>query len=110
MAPLSGDSFHLLLPGMEADRVHLFLQELKQPHPNDHVVVVWDNAPCHRRKDLRAIDGLTLVPLPPYAPQLSPAERFFEAIRRSTANRGFDDLAAQEDRICEGVNRWSGDP
>jgi len=76
-APLSGESFHLMLPAMDSNATLLFLQELKKQHPQKHVVV-WDNAPCHRRKDVRKIDGLTLVPLSPYAPELNPTERFFE--------------------------------
>ena len=30
------------------------------------------------RKDIREIPGLTVLFLPPYSPQLNPAERFFE--------------------------------
>lgn len=105
--PLTGDSFHLILPAMTADITHLFLTELKKQHPQQEVVVVWDNAPCHRRKDMREIDGLTIVPLPSYSPELNPAERFFEEIRKVTANRIFDDLDAQADRITEAVKNWS---
>lgn len=65
VAPLSGANFHLLLSVMKANLVHLYLSELKKRHPNEHVVVVWDNAPWHRRRDVDAIEGLTLVPLPP---------------------------------------------
>ena len=43
--------------------------------------LVWDRAPSHRDADVRAI-GLPLVELPPYSPELNPAERLFEEIRR----------------------------
>jgi transposase len=46
--------------------------------------VVLDNAPCHRRKDIGEIPGLTVLFLPPYSPELNPAERFFEELRRAT--------------------------
>ena len=79
----------------------------KRKHPNEHVVVVLDKAPCHRRKDLREIPGLSLVFLPPYAPQLNPAERFFEEIRRATANTIFSELDDIEAAITKAVNRWA---
>ena len=104
--PINGESFHLILPTMTTDLMLLFLTELKKQHPTQPVVVVCDNAPCHRRKDLHTIDGLTLIHLPSYSPQLNPAERFFEEIRRATANRIFDSLTKQAERITGAINEW----
>jgi hypothetical protein len=42
--------------------------------------VVWDGAPGHRSLAVRAC-GATCVALPPYLPELDPAERVFRAIR-----------------------------
>ena len=109
VAPLTGESFHLMLPDMDGDVTKLFLQELKKKHPNEHVVIVWDNAPCHRRRDMKTIDGMTIIPLPPYSPELNPAERFFEEMRRETANTVFADLKTQEDVISKAVKKWAQD-
>jgi len=106
IAPFTGENFHFLLPAMDGDMTYLFLRELKKQHPTQHVVVVWDNAPCHRRKDMQEIDGLTVVPLPPYSPELNPAERYFEEIRRVTANRVFESLEKQEELITEAIKKW----
>jgi len=110
VAPLTGKSFHLLLPAMESDLTLLFLHKLKELHPDEHVVVVWDNAPCHRRADHFEIEGVTIINLPPYSPQLNPSERFFEELRRGTANSVFDDLASYEEVITAEINRWCDDP
>jgi len=109
LSPNTGKSFHLILPAMTADITHLFLRKLKEQHPKEEVVIVWDNAPCHRRKDMKEIDGLTVVPLPSYSPELNPTERFFEEMRRATANRVFDNLGKQAELITKAVNRWSDD-
>lgn len=61
-------------------------------------------------KLLQTIPGLTLVFLPSYSPELNPAERFFEEIRRATANRIFESIEKQEAVITMVVNRWSNDP
>jgi hypothetical protein len=58
--------------------------------------LVWDNAPSHRDADVADV-GPALVPLPPYSPELNPAERLFEAIRRrleGTVYATLDDKAA----------------
>ena len=106
--PITGDSFHLLgFDDMNTEAEYIFLTELKKQHPDEHVVVVLDNAPCHRPHVLHSIEGLTLIKLPPYSPELNPVERFFEEVRRSTANQIFDTLETLEDIITKTVNDWT---
>lgn len=107
LSPLTGEDFHLLLPTMTSDLMFVFLTELKKNHPHQDVFVVLDNAPCHRRKDLHEIEGLTLIHLPPYSPELNPVERFFEEIRRATANRVFESLETCEEVITKAINSFT---
>ncbi len=41
----------------------------------EHVALVLDGAGWHSGKTLRVPDNITLVPLPPYSPELNPVER-----------------------------------
>lgn len=110
VSPLSGESFHLLgIDEMDTEAEFVFLTELKKKYPNEHVIVVWDNAPCHRSKRLKEILGITIIRLPSYSPELNPAERFFEEIRRKTANLIFPGIVALEEAIVNAVNGWSND-
>jgi len=43
--------------------------------------LVWDNAPSHRAKVVTQV-GLPIAYLPPFSPELNPAERIFEEVRR----------------------------
>ncbi len=43
--------------------------------------LVWDRAPSHGAKIVEAV-GLPLVKQPPASPELNPAERVFEELRR----------------------------
>jgi len=69
------------------------------------VIVVWDNAPCHRPIMHRQIPGLIVLFLPPYSPELNPAERFFEELRKASANQIFKSIEEQETvierKLCE---------
>ena len=110
VAPLTGESFHLMgIDGMDSIAMNVFLTELKKQHPHEHVFVVVDNAPCHKPKWVRDIEGLTVVFLPPYSPELNPAERYFEEMRRGTANRVFNTIKDIEEVIESEVKRWSDD-
>lgn len=104
VSPLTGESFHLSgIDGFDSQAAYTFLTELKRQHQTETVIVVWDNAPCHRPKVHREIPGLIVLFLPPYSPELNPAERFFEELRKATANTIFNTIAAQETVIEEAL-------
>ena len=84
-------------------------EELKKEYPDTLVILVWDNAPCHRPKVHREIPGLIVLFLPPYSPQLNPAERFFEELRRATADSIFKTIEEQEKVIEKALNEWADD-
>lgn len=110
VSPLSGESFHLSgIDGFDTAAAHTFLLELKKQHPDTLVILVWDNAPCHRPKIHREIPGLIVLFLPPYSPELNPAERFFEELRKATANRIFKCIEDQEQAIEEKLNALADD-
>jgi transposase len=110
VSPLSGDSFHLTsIEGFDSTATHVFLRELKKQHPHTMTIVVWDNAPCHRPMIHREIEGLIVLFLPPYSPELNPAERFFEELRKATANQIFKTIADQEVAIEAKLNELSND-
>lgn len=110
VAPLSGKSFHLSgIDGFDGAAAHVFLRELKKQHTDKMVIVVWDNAPCHRPKVHREIPGLIVLFLPPYSPELNPAERFFEELRKATANQIFKTIEKQEAAIEKKLNELADD-
>lgn len=106
--PLTGQNFSLLsLDEMSTETELIFLKELKKKHSDRHVCVVMDNAPCHRPKILHLLDGLSIIYLPPYSPELNPVERYFEEMRRATANQIFTSIEELEERLTNVINSWS---
>jgi hypothetical protein len=73
--------------------------------------VVWDGAPGHRGPDVAAV-GFPLVIQPPYAPELNPAERVFQELRRAVARsaRTYPTLAAKVAAIHAELERLEADP
>jgi transposase len=76
-----------LVPLMEALRANAPLDAL-----------VWDGATSHRDEAVRAV-GVPLIHLPPYSPELNPAERLFEEVRRHVEGRIYATLAADPARV-----------
>jgi transposase len=87
--PIEGNSHHLIgFDDTSTEQTNLFIASLQERYPDDHLVIVWDNAPFHKPKTLHR-RHLTLIYLPAYSPQLNPVERFFGELRKITANKIF---------------------
>jgi hypothetical protein len=72
--------------------------------------MVLDGASSHKCKELNIPENITLVFLPPYSPELNPAELIWSMLRRNYfANRVFDSLNAATFQAENGLNRMSSD-
>jgi transposase len=110
VSPIDGESFHLM--GFEENTstlVSCYLDKLEEYFKGKHIVLVFDNAPSHRPKRIHDRENITCIFLPPYSPELNPAERFFEEVRKATANQLFECIDAQEAVIGECVKTLSDD-
>jgi len=61
-----------------------------------HAVVVLDGAGWHSTPRLRIPDNISLLPLPPYAPELNPVETIWEFLRQNLLShrvwKSYDDI------------------
>ena len=80
--PATGEDFALVLPAVSTAAMSTFLAEFARTIPADsHAVVVLDQAGWHGSRRLRVPDRMSLVALPPYAPELNPVERVWLHLR-----------------------------
>ena len=54
--------------------------------------LVWDGASSHRSEWVRSVAGVTTVVQPAYSPELNPAERVFEEVRRWVEGRVYGSI------------------
>jgi len=74
--PGTDNAFALILPDANAAGMQAFLDAFAEAIADDeHVALVLDGAGWHSVKALRVPSNITLVPLPPYSPELNPVER-----------------------------------
>jgi DDE superfamily endonuclease len=80
--PATGDGFALVLPEASTAAMQAFLDRFAAGlAPDAHAALVLDQAGWHGARALRVPPNLTLVPLPPYAPELNPVERVWLHLR-----------------------------
>ena len=102
---VSGELDSLILPHVNTHCMQLFLDEVGQRHPDDHIVMVLDGAGWHASDALGPPPNMRLLSLPPYAPELNPVEHVWDELREKRFhNHVFDSLDALEDRC------WRANP
>ena len=95
--PEHGTTHWLLLPTVSTEAFSAALANFAHDPgagPGKRIVLALDGAGWHSGAAARVPDGLHLVPLPPYSPELQPAERLWPLVDEPLANRAFDTLAA----------------
>ncbi len=76
-----------------------------------HAALLLDGAGWHVAGDLVLPANLSLIFLPPYAPELNPVERLWLFLReRFLSLRLFPDLAAIIEACCDAWNRLVDEP
>jgi transposase len=70
-----------------------------------HIVLVLDNAGWHGPKGLAVPEGISLVFLPPYSPELQPAEHLWPLVDEAVANKHFVTLDALDAAVTTRCRR-----
>jgi transposase len=91
--PATGESAALLAPNVNTGTMNAFLSILDEERkPDEHFILIMDQAGWHRSRDLKLPDGITVLLLPPYSPELNPTENLWHYLRSHyLSNRIYQD-------------------
>lgn len=105
----TGESCALVLPYANTNAMNIFLQELSAKVSSEkHVALIVDNAGWHKAKQLIIPDNITLVPLPPYSPELNAMEQVWEWMRgHYLSNQCYKNYNHILKKACEAWNKFS---
>jgi putative transposase len=96
----------LVLPYADGTAMGLHLAEISHHiTPGAHAILVLDGAGWHGAANLAVPDNLTLLPLPPYSPELNPVENVWQYLRQNQLSlRVWPDYDAIVDTCCQTWN------
>ncbi len=72
--------------------------------------MIVDGAGCHQADTIKFGSILALERLPTACPELNPAERFFQELRRELANQVFETIEEIEEKIKQLLERYWREP
>jgi hypothetical protein len=113
VSPQSGETFWYPSSGVSKtffeDLLALFAREAGAGDDR-FIILVIDGAGWHSEPGLKLPDGLRLVYLPPYSPQLQPAECFWSVLDEPTANKYFETIGEFDAVVAERCRTLDASP
>jgi DDE superfamily endonuclease len=103
VSPHDGVLDRLVLPTVNTEAMGLFLAAVSARHAAAFMVMVLDGAGWHKAKRLPLPAHRRLIPVPPWSPQLNPAEHVWDELREKWfINRQFTSLEQLEQQRIAG--------
>ena len=106
--PPSGETYWWILPYVNTDLFNQVLEDFAQEFgvgKDKRIVLPLDQAGWHGSKNLTVPEGIHLVPMPPYSPELQPAERLWPLVNEPLANEAFETIAEVEELVYQRCQR-----
>ena len=82
----------MILPNCNAENFQVFLNDFSKENPTELKIMVLDNGRFHKAKKLIIPENIVLLFLPPYSPELNPAEKMWAKYKREFTNKFFTSL------------------
>jgi len=91
-SPVNGRKFLLEMPFCNSQSFQVFLDEFSAQDLQEFKIIVLDNGAFHKAKSVKIPANICLIFLPPYSPELNPAEKMWAIIKRNFTNQLFKNL------------------
>ena len=100
-SPINGDSFLLELPLCNGNTFQIFLDQFSLQNEQELKLIVLDNGAFHKARTLVIPDNIVLIFLPPYSPELNPAEKIWARFKRKFTNQFFKTMDDLQEFVCK---------
>jgi len=91
-SPINGASFVYEIEGTTSEIFYEYLKEFSLYNPTELKIIIIDNAGFHSLSKYSIPDNIKLIRIPPYSPELNPAEKIWAYIKKSYKNNVFENL------------------
>lgn len=91
-SPVNGDSFVYEIEGTTSEIFYEYLKAFSRYKASELKIIIIDNAGFHSLAKYEIPDNIKLIRIPPYSPELNPAEKIWAYIKQSYKNIVFENL------------------
>lgn len=102
-SPITGDNFMIETSHVNADIFEIYLEEFSKQNPKELKVLIIDNAGFHSLKNITIPENIILINIPPYSPELNPAEKVWQWMKSQIAMKIYPTTEHLQNKITEMV-------
>lgn len=103
-SPITGDHFELEMPYCNTDTFQVYLNEFSKCSADEYKILLLDNGAFHKAIKLSIPDNIALLFIPPYSPELNPAEKIWWKMKRTFSGKLHETLDNLSEFIRNQVN------
>jgi transposase len=100
-SPITGCSHLLEMPHCNATTFQHFLDYAAEQNPTEFKIMILDNGAFHHAKNLNIPNNIALLFLPPYSPELNPAEKMRRYFKDRVSMIAYNNIEMLQDKISE---------
>ena len=108
-SPFTGDHFELELSHCNADNFQVYLDEFSKTDLKEFRIILLDNGAFHKAKKLIIPPNIKLLFIPPYSPELNPAEKIWWRMKRAFTGKLHKSLDEVSEFIIDQVNKLTNE-
>ena len=109
---VDGHSVFIQTPTVSMKWTQAFLEQIKKEYPGYEHVVVWDGAGFHADDSSHEMipDGIHIITLPAYSPELNPIEKLWDLIQDHTSNKLWPSIERLDQVVAKHLKDWWENP
>jgi len=104
-SPFTGDSCLLEMPHCNSNTFQVFLDHMAAQNPSEFKIVILDNGAFHHAKSLVIPQNISLIFLPPYSPELNPAEKMWRYFKDRVSMIAYHSIETLQAKISQLVKQ-----
>lgn len=108
-SPITGERCLLELPHCNSAAFQLFINELSARNPDEFKILILDNGAFHHAKSLIIPRNMAFIFLPPYSPELNPAEKMWRYFKDRVSMIAYGSLESLQQQLSHITKQITGD-
>ncbi len=104
---ITGDSFLTEMPHCNSNTFQVFIDGLAANNPSEFKILILDNGAFHHAACLNIPANIAFIFLPPYSPELNPAEKMWRYFKDRLSMVAYQSLEVLQQQITAIVNQIS---
>lgn len=99
-SPITGDKYLLGMPYCNSDTFQAYIDYMASQKPEEFKIIILDNGSFHHATKLRIPFNMGFIFLPPYSPELNPAEKMWRHFKDRVSMVAYNNIEMLEEQIC----------